>query len=119
MSAVLPPDGTVERCIVLVLGTPPQAGATVAALRLADEGARSGHRVTVYAYGDGVRVGAEGCPTGAYVRDLLRGGVGRAAWVVDGTDPRTTPQVAGVVLGDGSDLWRMVREGDVVLGVSA
>lgn len=111
--------------IVMAIGTAPQDGATMAALRLADAAVQRGHRVAVYAYGNGVRVGADGCPTGAYVRELVGAEPGaatdtdRAAWVVDGTDPRTTTQVHGVVLGDGGDLWRLVREADVVLGVSS
>lgn len=110
-----------ERTVVVALGTAPKDSATVAALRLAEEVVQRGHRIAVYAYGDGVHVGAESCPTGAYVRELLRAGVhgGRAVWVVDGADPRTSTQVSGVVHGDGSDLWRFVREGDVVLGVTA
>ena len=110
-----------ERTIVLALGTSPKHGATVAALRLAHEAVQRGHRVAVYAYGDGVRVGAEGCPTGAYVREFVGEGAdnGPVRWIVDGSDPRTSTQVDGVQRGDGSDLWRLIREGDVVLGVTA
>lgn len=114
--------GTVAaRTIVLALGTAPKDGATVAALRLAHEGVQRGHKVAVYAYGDGVRVGAAGCPTGAYVREFVGDGAhdGPVRWIVDGSDPRTSTQVPGVTLGDGSDLWRLIREGDVVLGVTA
>lgn len=109
------------RTIVLALGTAPKHGATVAALRLAHEAVERGHQVAVYAYGDGVRVGAEGCPTGAYVREFVGEGAdgGSVRWIVDGSDPRTSTQVPGVQRGDGSDLWRLIREGDVVLGVTA
>ncbi|TVR37270.1 MAG: hypothetical protein EA388_01965 [Nitriliruptor sp.] len=109
------------RTIVLALGTAPKHGATVAALRLAHEAVQRGHQVAVYAYGDGVRVGAEGCPTGAYVREFIGEGAddGPVRWIVDGSDPRTSTQVPGVQRGDGSDLWRLIRAGDVVLGVTA
>lgn len=109
------------RAILLAIGTAPQDGATLAALRLADAAVQRGHRVAVFAYGSGVRVGADGCPTGAYVRELVAATAETdgAAWIVDGADPRTTAQVDGVVSGDGSDLWRLVREADVVLGVSS
>lgn len=109
------------RTIVLALGTAPKHGATVAALRLAHEAVQRGHQVWVYAYGDGVRVGAEGCPTGAYVREFVGEGPddGPVQWIVDGSDPRTSTQVPGVQRGDGSDLWRLIRAGDVVLGVTA
>lgn len=124
-----------DRSLVITLGTGPTEGATVAALRLADAAAQRGHRVTIYAYGEGVRVGAASCPTSSYVQRLLGDdGTGeshdattdhdassadRATWIVDAQDPRTSEQVAGVVRGDGSDLWRAVRDGDVVLGVTA
>lgn len=152
---------TDDRSLTIALGTGPTDGSTVAALRLADAAAQRGHRVTVFAYGEGVRVGAEGCPTSSYVRCLLgdrddadavgaasaesapgsfagasaESGPGSAAsasaeslvedrprpatWIVDAHDPRTSTQVPGVVRGDGSDLWRSVRDGDVVLGVTA
>jgi hypothetical protein len=110
-----------DTTIVLALGTAPQEGATVAALRLADAAIERGHRVAVYAYGDGVRVGGADCATGTHVQALLRRGVhgGRLSWVVDDRDPRTAEQVPGVVRGDASDLWHLVRDGDVVLGVTA
>lgn len=109
------------RRIVLALGTAPKEGATIAALRLADAAVHRGHRVAVYAYGDGVRVAAEGCPTSAYVQEVVRAGIedGRVTWTVDASDPRTSTQVPGVVDGDGSDLWRLVRAADVVLGVTS
>jgi hypothetical protein len=112
--------------LVIALGTGPTDGATVAAMRLADAATQRGLAVTVFAYGEAVRVGAEGCPTSSYVRRLVdgdeapEGATARAAtWIVDAHDPRTSPQVPGVVCGDGSDLWRVVRAGDVVLGVTA
>lgn len=105
-----------RRSLVISLGAGPTDSATVAALRLADAAVQRGQRVTVFAYGEGVRVGAEGCPTSCYVTSLV---AADATWIVDGQDPRTTPQVAGVVRGDGGDLWRSVRDGDVVLGVTA
>lgn len=126
--------------LVIALGTGPSDGATVAALRLADAATQRGLDVTVFAYGEAVRVGAEGCPTASYVRGLIGvesdvevvaqvppgdasaeapGAAGSATWIVDAHDPRTSPQVPGVVRGDGSDLWRAVRAGDVVLGVTA
>lgn len=109
------------RTILLALGTAPKDGATIAALRLADAAVQRGHRVAVYAYGDGVRVAADDCPTSAYVREVVRTGVedGQVTWTVDAADPRTSAQVPGVEDGDGSDLWRLVRQADVVLGVTS
>ncbi len=114
---------TTHSTIVLALGTGPTDGASVAALRLADAAVQRGHEVTVYAYGEAVRLGADGCPTAEYVDRLLHRDhrddrPGSATWIVDGQDPRTTTQIAGVIRGDGSDLWRAVRDGDVVLGVT-
>lgn len=114
---------TSGRTLALVLGTAPQDGATVAALRLAEQALARGHRVAVYAYGDAVRVGAEGSPTGDHVAALLRRGVhgGRASWVADRAASERCPvvrQVPGVVPGDGGDLWRFVEDADVSLGVT-
>ncbi|MGH3441576.1 MAG: hypothetical protein ACRDUY_05945 [Nitriliruptorales bacterium] len=111
------------RTLALVLGTGPEEGATLAALQLADEAMARGHRVAVYAYGDGVRTGAEDSTAGPLVAALLRDGVhgGRLSWVADRDDLRADigeRQVPGVVDGDGGDLWRFVRDADVVLGVS-
>lgn len=111
------------RTLNLVLGTDPEDGATIAALRLADEAVDRGHRVAVYAYGDGVRVGAGGSPTAPVVEALLRRGVhgGLVSWVTDRATADTCPAgqpVDGVVSGDGGDLWRFVREADVSLGVT-
>jgi hypothetical protein len=111
------------RTLALVLGTDPQDGATIAALRLAEEAVGRGHRVAVYAYGDGVRVGARGAATGPVVEALLRRGVhgGLVSWVADraGTEVCSVDQpVDGTVTGDGGDLWRFVREADVALGVT-
>lgn len=111
------------RTLALVIGTSPHDGATVAALKLAEQALARGHRVAVYAYGDGVRVGAEGSPTAEHVAALLRRGVhgGRASWVVDRDGAERCPisrQVPGVVDGDGGDLWRFVADAEVALGVS-
>lgn len=111
------------RTLTLALGTGPSDGATVAALQLVEHAVARGHRVAVYAYGDGVRTGAEGSTAAAHVEALLRQGVhgGLLSWVVDRDDLRAgaaAHQVPGVIDGDGGDLWRFVREGDVVLGVS-
>lgn len=111
------------KTLALVLGTGPIDGATVAALRLAEEAVARGHRVAVYAYGDGVRTGAEGSSAAPHVAALVRGGVhgGLVSWVADREDLEDAPatrQVPGVVFGDGGDLWRFVRDADVVLGVS-
>lgn len=111
------------RTLALVLGTHPQDGATVAALRLAEHALAQGHRVAVYAHGDGVGVGAVGAATAAPVAALLRRGVhgGLASWVVDrgAAADVEPPQVAGVVPGDAGDLWRFVRDADVALGVTS
>jgi hypothetical protein len=111
------------RTLALVLATGPDHGATVAALRLAEESVGRGHRVAVYAYGDGVRTSAEGSTVAAHVAALLRRGVhgGLLSWVGDGDDLAASAAerpVDGVVPGDGGDLWRFVRDADVVLGVS-
>jgi sulfur relay (sulfurtransferase) complex TusBCD TusD component (DsrE family) len=108
----------------LVLGTGPQEGATVAALKLAEAAIERGHRVTVYAYGEGVRTGAQGSPTGEFVSGLARRGVhgGRFGWVADRNAVghcAASGQVSGVVEGDGGDLWRFILDADVALGVSA
>lgn len=122
--------------LALVLGAGPQDGATVAALRLLEQALARGHRVAVYAYGDGARVSARASATAAHVAALVHRGVhtGPATWVVDagGARPDSTAvpgapsrpdgaaqHVAGVLEGDGGDLWRFVRDADVVLGVQA
>lgn len=110
------------RSLHLALSTGPSDSATIAALRLADRALARGSRVSVYAFGDGVRVGAEGSPTAEHVRSLLRLGVhgGRMSWVVDRqalSNCTARTQVSGVVEGDGGDLWRFVREADVSVGV--
>jgi ATP:corrinoid adenosyltransferase len=107
----------------LVLGTGPGDGATVAALRLAEQAVARGHRVAVYAYGDGVRASAEGSSSAPHVAALLREGVhgGLVSWVVDREDfgdCAAERQTAGVVDGDGGDLWRFARDTEVTLGVS-
>lgn len=114
------PTGTT---LAMVLGAGPGDGATIAALRLAEEAVGRGHRVAVYAYGDGVRTGAEGATTSDHVAALVHAGVhgGLVSWVVDVDDLEASAagrQVPGVVTGDGGDLWRFVRDADVVLGVS-
>lgn len=114
------PTGTT---LALVLGAGPGDGATIAALRLAEEAVGRGHRVAVYAYGDGVRTGAEGATTSDHVAALVHAGVhgGLVSWVVDLDDLEASAaggQVPGIVTGDGGDLWRFVRDADVVLGVS-
>ena len=111
------------RTLTLAVGTDPQDGATIAALRMAEQAISRGHRVAVYAYGDGVRVGATGAATAEHVTELLRLGVhgGLMSWVVDrrGLDACAAQrQVPGVIVGDGGDLWRFVRDADVSLGVT-
>lgn len=111
------------KTLALVLGTGPQDGATVAALRLAEAALGRGHRVAVYAYGDGVRTGAEGSSSGELVAELVRRGVhgGLLSWVVDRAGVErcaASRQVPGVVSGDGGDLWRFVLDADVALGVA-
>ncbi len=118
--AVTAPTG---RTLALVLGTGPQDGATVAALRLAEEALHRGHRVAVYTYGDGVRVGARGAVTAGHVEALLRRGVhgGLTSWVADRSSTERGPAiepVEGVMSGDGGDLWRFVGGADVALGVT-
>lgn len=114
---------TTGRTLGLVLGTGPQEGATVAALKLAEAAIERGHRVTVYAYGEGARTGATDTPTGELVSGLARQGVhgGRFGWVTDRSALEhcaSAGQVSGVVQGDGGDLWRFVVDADVVLGVA-
>lgn len=113
-----------SRHLVVALSTAPMDGATIAALRLAEAALERGNTLSVYAYGPAVRIAADDAPTSEVVRALLgRGSAGtaapeRARWVVDADDPRAGDQIPGVVVGDGSDLWRMIRDADVVLGVS-
>ena len=111
------------RSLTLLLGTGPSEGATVAALRLADEAAARGHRVAVFAYGAATAVSATGTVTAGAVEALVRRGVhgGLVSWVADAdvVAARAATQVPGAVHGDRSDLWRLVREADVVLGVSS
>lgn len=108
--------------LALVLATGPADGATVAALRLAEQAVARGHRVAVYAYGDGARTGAEGSSTAPAVAALLREGVhgGLASWVVDADalGAAGERQVPGVLPGGGGDLWRFVLAADVALGVT-
>lgn len=111
------------RTLTMVIGTGPGDGASVAALRLAEHAMERGDRVAVYAYGDAVRAGSEGSTIAPHLAALLREGShgGRLSWVVDDEDLRAVGggrQVDGVVPGDGGDLWRFVRDADVVLGVS-
>lgn len=111
------------KTLTLVLGTGPQDGATIAALRIAEQAIARGHRVAVFAHGEGARVGSEGASTAPAVSALLRQGVhgGLASWVVDGDAfgrCAARRPVAGVVEGAGSDLWRFVLDGDVTLGVA-
>lgn len=112
-----------SRTLALVIGTGPGDGASVAALRLAEHAMQRGDRVAVYAYGDAVRTGAESSSVAPHLGSMLREGAhgGRLSWVVDADDLEAagaTRQVEGVVPGDGGDLWRFVRDADVVLGVS-
>lgn len=114
---------TTGKTLSLALGTGPQDGATIAALRLADRAVEKGHRVTVYAYGDGIRVGAVGSATSPHVEALIRAGLhgGLVSWVVDRTgvtNCTAAQQVPGVIEGDGGDLWRFVLDADTALGVT-
>jgi len=105
------------RTLALVLGSGPGEGATVAALRLAEHVVGRGHRVAVFAYGAGAGTAAAGSPSAPLVEGLIRAGVhgGLVSWVADRDAPA---QVPGAVHGDGADLWRFVRDADVVLGVT-
>lgn len=113
-----------RKTLQLTIGTGPQDGATIAALRLAARAVERGHRVTIYAYGDGVRVGLTDAPTADHVQALLRAGLhdGTATWIVDRQASQVacaaSRQVPGVLAGDGGDLWSLVRRADVALGVS-
>ena len=114
---------TSGRTLTLVIGTGPHDGATIAALRLAEQAVARGHRVAVFTHGDGATVGADGASTGPAVEALLRQGVhgGLVSWVVDGEAfgrSAAGRAVAGVVEGSGGDLWRFVLDGDVTLGVA-
>ncbi|MFT5223348.1 MAG: ATP:corrinoid adenosyltransferase [Glaciecola sp.] len=114
---------TTPATLHLAISTGPSDGATIAALRLADRAIARGSRVSVYAFGEGARVAAEGSATADHVRALLRTGVhgGLLSWVVDRQALSTCAarnQVPGVIEGDGGDLWHFVRDADVSLGVS-
>lgn len=107
--------------IAFVLNTGAASEATGTALALMERLLARGHRVTVFAHDDAVTLSAgDGEPARA-IAGLLRRGVHGAAfdWVVEraaaealGIDGR---QVAGVVQGDHSDLWAIVRSADAVL----
>lgn len=110
----------VARHVLIVIGTAATDGATISALRLVEAALHRGDTVTVYAYGGAVHIGADGCPTSVYVQQLVGEDApnGGMTWIVDRHDPRTSTQVPGVRLGDGGDLWRLIRRAQVVLGVS-
>ena len=106
------------KTLALVLGSGPDASATIAALALAQEAVERGHRVAVFAYGAGAQVARSSASTAALVTKLLHDGVhgGLASWVTGDPGGDTA---AGVVAGDGGDLWRFIRDADAVWSVDA
>lgn len=107
----------VTRSVALVLSTATSAAATSTALQLADRLLGRGHRVMIFAHGSAVDVALADSPIAAAVSALLRRGVHGATldWVVEAGAVGGRPTVDGVIAGDDADLWRFVREADVVL----
>lgn len=107
----------VTRNIALVLSSATSAAAAASALQLADRLQRGGHRIMIFAHGTAVDLALDDSPIADAVAELLRRGVHGAPldWVVEAGAVGGRPTVDGVIAGDDADLWRFVREADVVL----
>lgn len=107
----------VSRTVTLVLSSATSSAAASTALQLADRLLARGHRVTIFAHGDAVDLALAAGPAAGAIAALLRRGVHGATldWVVEGGAAGGRRLVDGVVVGDDADLWRFVREADVVL----
>jgi hypothetical protein len=108
----------VTRTVAVVLSSATSSGAAVTALQLADRLLARGHRVAIFAHGDAVDLALATSAAADAITALLRRGVHGATldWVVEGGAAGGRRLVEGVVSGDDADLWRFVREADVVLG---
>jgi predicted peroxiredoxin len=107
----------VNRTIAVVLSSATSSAAAATALQLADRLLARGHRVTIFAHGDAVDFALAGSAAAGAIAALLHRGVHGATldWVVEGGAAGGRRLVEGVVVGDDADLWRFVREADVVL----
>lgn len=106
-----------SRAFTVVLSSATSTAAAETALQLADRLLDAGHRVMVFAHGTAVDMALDAAPIADAVRALLRRGVhgGTLDWVVETGAAGGRRMVDGVVAGDDADLWRFVREADVVL----
>jgi hypothetical protein len=107
----------VSRAVTVVLSSATSSAAAATALQLADRLLAGGHRVMVFAHGTAVDLALDSAPIADAVRALLHRGVHGATldWVVDAGAAGGRRMVDGVITGDDADLWRFVREADVVL----
>lgn len=106
-----------SRAVTVVLSSATSSSAAATALQLADRLLSAGHRVMVFAHGTAVDLALDSAPTAEGMRALLRRGVHGATldWVVEADAAGGRRMVDGVIAGDDADLWRFVREADVVL----
>ena len=107
----------VSRAVTVVLSSATSSSAAATALQLADRLLAAEHRVMVFAHGTAVDLALDSGPIADAVRALLHRGVHGATldWVVEAGAAGGRRMVDGVVAGDDADLWRFVREADVVL----
>lgn len=107
----------VSRTIAVVLSSATSSAAAATALQLADRLLTAGHRVAIFAHGGAVQLALADGPIAAPAAALLRRGVHGATldWVVESGAAGGRRLVDGVIAGDDADLWRFVREADVVL----
>lgn len=106
-----------SRAVTIVLSSATSSAAAATALQLAERLLAAGHRVMVFAHGTAVDLALDTAPIADAVRALLRRGVHGATldWVVEAEVAQGRRMVDGVIAGDDADLWRFVREADVVL----
>lgn len=107
----------VSRTVAVVLSSATSSAAAATALQLADRLLARGHRVAIFAHGDAVDLALATSSAAGAIAALLHRGVHGATldWVVEGAAAGGRPLVEGVLTGDDADLWRFVREADVVL----
>lgn len=107
--------------VALLLNRGETAASTATALALAERLLARGHRVSVFAHDEAVVLAAGDGPVAAVVAALLRkGALGPGFdWIAERPAAQALGvadrQAQGVVQGDHSDLWALVREADVVL----
>lgn len=106
-----------SRRITVVLSSATSSAAAATALQLADRLLTAGHRVSIFAHGTAVDLALSAGPIPSAAAALLRRGVhgGTLDWVVEADAAGGRRLVDGVIAGDDADLWRFVREADVVL----